>query len=149
MVEGKTIKTFTFILLAILFVLLISLHNTRLDAQQQEAAYYVTTTQAADKELATIDERLQQFQSTQSIEAFQTLGYERVLNNDSNKTTFSKVDPYLKQTTAVTISPANTHGLSRAIITVYDGDSNTLKQRDLTKITQLETVLSWKDNHAY
>lgn len=147
MVEGKTMKAWAFALIAILFVLLLSIHIDRLDAQEKEAARYVTTTKAADKELQTIDARLSQFKSDEVIKAFETLGYERVLTNDEAATTFSKVDPYLKQTTAVRITPADAHQLSRAIITIYDGDSRTLKTQDMTQLTQLETVLSWKNNY--
>ena len=147
MVEGKTMKAWAFALIAILFVLLLSIHIDRLDAQEKEAARYVTTTKAADQELQTIDARLSQFKSDEVIKAFETLGYERVLTNDEAATTFSKVDPYLKQTTAVRITNADAHQLSRAIITIYDGDSRTLKTQDMTQLTQLETVLSWKNNY--
>lgn len=147
MVEGKTIKTWAFALIAILFVLLLSIHFDRLDAQQKETTRYVTTTNAADQELQKIDARLSQFNSNDAIEAFQTLGYERVLNNDSTATTFSKVDPYLKQTTSVRITTADAHHLSHAVITVYNGESNTLRRQDLTELTQLQTVLSWKNNY--
>lgn len=147
MVKGKTMKAWAFALIAILFVLLLSIHFDRLDAQQQDAARYVTTTKAADQEFQAIEARLSQFNSNEAIKAFETLGYERVLTNDEAAMTFSKVDPYLKQTTAVRITPADAHQLSRAIITIYDGDSNTLKTQDMTQLTQLETVLSWKNNH--
>ncbi len=145
--EGKMTRILAAILLALVFVFVVVHHNQTMSAHDKEVASYADATADADRELTTMNKKATQYHAVDQLEALQALGYERVLDYANNEVTMARIEAAKDRTYAVTLKPSNTEGLSRAIVTVYDGQSNTLNLTKLTEKTKIETVISWKNGY--
>lgn len=145
--EGKMTKILAAIILALVFAFVVVHHNQTIAAHDKEVASYADATADADRELTNMTKNATQYRAADQLEALQALGYERVLNYTNNEVTMARIEAAKDRTYAVTLKPSNYDGLSRAIMTVYDGQSNTLNPTKLTEKTKVETVISWKNGY--
>lgn len=140
-------KILAAILLALVFVFVVVHHNQTIAAHDKEVANYADATADADRELTNMNKNAAQYRAVDQLEALQALGYERVLDYANNEVTMTRIEAAKDRTYSVTLKPSNYEGLSRAIVTVYDGQSNTLNPTKLTEKAKVETVISWKNGY--